>query len=142
MRFFDLLWILPVMMSINRFINWINNLIINTALITKNIFNFNNLKYIKSNLRSYKSFIQKLNTRILKNLVYRPKKTATVISSFEITTGEYTRLKQQFNVTGRYLNNAEFNNFFQLISKRYDNPTDYCSYQREQFPLFENNGKN
>ena len=80
-----------------------------------------------SNLRSNKSFIQKVNTRILKNLVYRPKKTATVISSFEITTGEYTRLKQQFNVTGRYLNNAEFNNFFQLISKRCDNPTDFCS---------------
>jgi hypothetical protein len=94
-----------------------------------------NIRPIPRNLSSYRSFIQKINTRILKNLVYRPKKTATVTSSFEISTRDYNSLKQQFYITGRYLYNKEFNNYFQLINKRYDNPSDFCSYQQEQFKI-------
>jgi len=44
------------------------------------------------NLKSYENLVNKANVQILKNLVYRPKKSATIKSSFEITTRMYNRL--------------------------------------------------
>ena len=86
-------------------------------------------------LKSYENLVNKANVQILKNLVYRPKKSATIKSSFEITTRMYNRLKEQFNITGRYKNNIVFNDFFQLINKRYDNAHDYYTYSNEGFKI-------
>lgn len=89
----------------------------------------------QNSLKSYSSFVKKINIRILKSLKYIPKKSILSSFKFEISISLYNKLKKQFKLNGRYLCNVDFSNFFKLKNKRYFNSTDYCTYDPEQFKV-------